>query len=321
MSAEPYRGVRLVLGEPDPPFCKVVTSALFPLGLRDISVCHEGERVRQAAAATVDVIVCDTKLPRLDFKTFAQDIRQGRVGDNPFVVLIATARDEAEAQADRISASGADELMIEPVHPLMLVRRIGLLSKERKSFVMTPGYVGPTRRAERRNDGSDDNLVAVPNTLRAKVVEQKSTQAIAGMVEAGRANLDKEKAVSGLRVIARMTRQLTKLQDQGAAIDDSRAVLHALTRMAHEVATQHNALAQESGTANHVPPIAERIARLAARGQAAPGGPTKTEIGLLIQLSDAAFAAFAPRAGTPESRALEAVPEIVAVVDGYLARS
>jgi len=311
MSAEPYRSVRLLLGQPDPSFCKIVTSALFPLGLRDISVCHDGPHVRQAAAATVDVIVCDTHLPVLDFKAFAQDLRQGRIGANPFVVLIATARDEAEAKAQAIHASGADELMIEPVHPLVLVRRVGMLSKERKSFVMTPGYVGPTRRAERRNDGSDDNLVAVPNTLRAKVVEQKDARAIASIVEAGRASLDKEKALSGFRVIVRQARRLAELKSEDSEPAESHRVLDTMIKMAGEALGQ----SKDAGAA-HATAIAERIAKLAARARQAPRGPAKLEIDLLTKLADAAMAAAEAK---PDAAA--AVPAIVAVVDGYFARA
>jgi DNA-binding response OmpR family regulator len=319
VSAEAYRSVRLALGDPEPSFCKIVTAALFPLGLRDVSVCLEGGSVRLATAATVDVVVCDTSLPQLDFKSYVQDVRQGRLGANPFVMLIATVRDEAEAQAQGIAQSGVDEIMAKPINPMLIVRRINNLSRERKSFVMTPNYVGPSRRAERRNDGSDDNLVAVPNTLRAKIIEQKSGAAIAAIVQEGRSGLDKEKAVSGLRVLARMTRQLTTLQEKGAAIDDSRAVLFSLSRMAQQVAALHGAH-DEPGAAVHVAPIADRMARLATRAQNAPAGPGKAEIGLLLQLSEAAFAAFAPRGGETNLDTAATVPEIVAVVDGYLAR-
>lgn len=311
-----YKNVRLALGDADSRFCRTVTSALFPLGLLDVSTCHSGTFMREAASATVDVIVCDTYLPQLDFKAFAQDIRQGRLGGNPFVVLIAMVRDEGEAKSDGIPQSGIDEMMVKPINPLMLVRHINQLSRERKSFVMTPGYVGPTRRAARRNDGSDDNLVAVPNSLRAKVIEQKDAGAIAASVEAAKTSADREKAVSGLRVVARMARQLLTLQEKNAQVDDLRAVLFSLARMASDVAVQHKHLQ----AADRLPPIAERIARLAARGQAAPNGPTKIELNLLLQLSEATFAVFAPRPGTLELDTAAAVPEIVAVVDGYLAR-
>jgi DNA-binding response OmpR family regulator len=315
MSAEAYRFVRLALGDPEPGFCKTVTSALFPLGLRDVSTCSDGEGMRTAAAQTVDVIVCDTHLRGLDFPVFVQDIRQGRLGSNPFVVMIATVRDEGEAKSEGIPRSGIDEMLAKPLNPLMLVRRVNQLSRERQNFVMTPGYVGPSRRAARRNDGSDDNLVAVPNTLRAKIVEKATTDSAVATVEAAKAGLDKEKALSGLRVMARMTRQLINLQDRNAAVDDCRAVLHALGRMAKEVAAQH-----EAAGANHVSPIADRIGKLAARAQAAPAGPSKAELHLLLQLSEATFAVFAPRPGTVELDTVAALPEVVAVVDGYLAR-
>lgn len=312
MSADAYSGVRLVLGDPDPTFCKIVSSAVFPLGLRDLAICPDGDTVRRAAAATVDVIVCDTNLPGLDFRAFAQDIRHGRVGANPFVILIATVNDAAVGQAQGIAACGIDELVIKPINPLLLIRRIGALARERKPFVMTPGYVGPSRRAERRNDGSDDGLVAVPNTLRAKVVEKQSEKAIGGLVAAGRASLIENKAASGINVVARLTRHLRSLQEEDTTVEESRRVLNSLARMANEVAAQH----RSANGSDHVSPIAERIARLAGRAEAAEKRPSRVEIDLLMKLSDAATVAFAA-----DARASGAVPEIVAVVDGYLARA
>jgi DNA-binding response OmpR family regulator len=310
MSEEAYRAVRLVLGDPDPAFGKTVSAGLFPLGLRDISICGDGATLRQATASTVDVVACDTKLPNLDFRAFVQDVRHGRVGANPFVMMIATARNEDEAKAEGIVQSGVDELMIKPVHPLMLSRRMAILSKERKSFVMTPGYVGPSRRAARRNDGSDDNLVAVPNTLRAKMVEQKGDAAIAGMVEAGKSVMDAAKSASGIKVIVRMTRKLAELKSEDSEPAESHRVLDGMAKMVAEVLSQH-----EESASPHVPAIAERIAKLAARARAAPRGPAKIEIDLLAKLADAALVAAAQQAN-----AAAAVPEIVAVVDGYLAR-
>jgi len=310
MTAEPYKGVRLVLGDRDPAFGKIVSSALFPLGLLDIAVCLDAKSLRQAVAATVDIIVCDTSLPGLDFRAFVQDVRHGRIGQNPFVVIIANVNSTDEAKAAGISGCGIDEMIAKPIHPLLLVRRINILAKDRNPFVVTPGYVGPSRRAERRNDGSDDSLVAVPNTLRAKMVEKKDDRAISGIVADGLTSLNKGKAVSGIKVIARLTRRLDSLQEGNATIEDSRRVLNGLARMANEVAAQH----RSGESANHVPPIAERIARLSIRAESAAARPSRIEIDLLTKLSDAAMVAF-----SAEPRASGAVPEIVAMVDGYLA--
>ncbi len=312
-----YRNVRLALGDPDPPFCKTVSSALFPLGLLDVSTCHDGPRMREAASHTVDVIVCDSHLPELDFIAFVQDLRQGRIGTNPFVAVIATVRDEGEAKSEGIPRSGIDLMMTKPINPLMLVREINQLSRARQAFVVTAGYVGPTRRAERRNDGSDDaSSVTIVNSLRAKVIEQKTADTIAAEIAVVKQGADREKAISGLRSVARMVRQVGSLQEKGAAVDDLRAVLFSLARMAKQVAEQH----KSSGFVDQVPPIAERIATLATRAQNAASGPNKIEFSLLMQLSEATFAVFAPRGGETTLDTTAAVPEIVAVVDGYLAR-
>ncbi|HEY1721767.1 MAG TPA: hypothetical protein VGG27_11010 [Magnetospirillaceae bacterium] len=319
-NTDAYRNVRLALGDADSRFCRTVTAALFPLGLLDVSTCHSGTFMYEAASATVDVVVCDTHLPGLDFMAFVQDVRQGRVGGNPFTVIVALVRDEGEAKSEGIPRSGIDEMLSKPINPLLLVRHINQLSRERKSFVMTPGYVGPSRRDARRNDGSDDNLVAVPNTLRAKVIDKKDQAEVATMLGEGRSGLDKEKGLSGLRTVTRMVRQVMGLMDKNAPVDDTRAVLFALSRMAKQAAIQHHALSQEAGGTSHVPPILERIGQLAERSQRAATGPTKLEVGLLLKLSEATFAIYAPRPGETNLDAAMAVPEIVAVVDGYLAK-
>ena len=318
MTVDAFRSVRLVVANPELSFCRTVSSALFPHGLRDVSICLDGERLREAAAATVDVIACDTDLPKLDFPGFVQDLRQGRVGANPFAAVIAIVADKDESKASGITRSGVDDVLVKPLNPLMLVVHIGRLSQGREKFVMTPGYVGPSRRATRRNDGSDDNLVVVPNTLRAKMIERKDERAVEAIVAAGRSNLDQEKAINGHRVLCRMARHLAKLFEQDAPADDRRAVLFGLGRMASDVAGRH--AVPEAGGHNHAPAILDRIARLASRGQAAPGGPTKKEVELVMQLADAAIAAVAPRAIETDLTAPVALPKIVAIVDDYLGR-
>jgi DNA-binding response OmpR family regulator len=309
---ELYRSVRLVLGDSDREFTKTQTTALFPIGLRDISVCADGEQLRKAIAMTVDVVVCDIDLPGADFKAFVQDVRHGRAGGNPFIVLIAVSKPIDEAAVARVLASGVDDVIVKPIDATTLVRRIAAFARGRKPFIVSSGYIGPSRRAGRRDDGSDDDaLVEVPNTIRAKVALRCGDDEIARQVKDGRANLGAHGTLNSVRVLARLTRKLLHLQGDFALVEQSRRVLRLLANKATEVAMAY----RNAPAGRFLVPIADRIARLAFRAENSVR-PSTVEVDLLAKLSDAAqIAAAAPAPG-----ASEPVPEIIAIVDGYLGK-
>lgn len=307
-----YRGVRMALGDADPKFSKMFTGAFFPLGLRDIATCADRTELVEAVATAVDIVACSVDLPEIDFLQLSQDIRHGRVGSNPFAVLIAIGQPTDAGAIARILEAGVDDLIIKPADAEILVKRINAFTRERKPFVVTPGYVGPSRRPARRNDGSDDeNTIDVPNTLRARVVQGRDTVDLVKMIEAGRSTMSDKKAQTGIRVIARLTRRVAQLQEDVAQAEELRRVLRTLTLKAGEVVVEH----RNSEATRHVAEIAERFARLSQKAEAMQPRPPKNEVSLLLQLSDAAVAAFLEVRGTAG-----AVPEIVAIVDKYLTR-
>jgi DNA-binding response OmpR family regulator len=302
----------MALGDSDPGFNRTVSAAFFALGMRDLAVCLAGEQMRKAVAATVDIVLCDIDLPGMDFCEFSQDIRHGRIGGNPFAVLIATARPAAGADVAQVLKSGVDDLIFKPVDAEVVVRRVGAFAKRRNLFVVTPAYIGPTRRGMRREDGSDDDAIEVPNTLRAKVVQSRYAADLDKLVETERSVLDDRKAQSGLRTIARLTRQLAQLPTGLVMTHETRRTLRVLANKADEVVMEH----KNSATTRNVAAISERIARLVRRAESAPIQLPKIEVNLLLQLSDAALAAF-----VSASRGTGVVPEIVAIVEEYLART
>jgi DNA-binding response OmpR family regulator len=309
---ELYRSVRLVLGDGDREFIKTLAPALFPIGLRDVAVCADGAELKKAIVMSVDVVVCDIDLPGIDFKAFVQDVRHERIGGNPFIVLIGTTKPTDEATVARVLESGVDDVIVKPIDAPTLVRRIAAFVKGRKPFVISSGYIGPSRRAARREDGSDDDaLLDVPNSLRAKVAFRQSAQDIALQIQAGRAGLGNRAAQSNVRVLARLTRKLVELQRDSALVDQSRRVLRLLANKATEVAISH----RNASLARFIVPIAERISLLAFRAETAVR-PSTVEIDLLAKLSDAAQIA----AAAPAMSASEPVPEIIAIVDAYLGK-
>ncbi len=312
MNTDLYKGVRMVLGDQDQGFTRDLSAAFFPFGLRDIAVCVDRDQIIRAVGEMVDVLVCDVHQPGVEFHALAQDIRHGRLGDNPFIVLIATALIAEEENLSRILESGVDDVVLKPLDTQNFVRRIGGFARKRKPFVVTPMYVGPSRRNGQRGDGSDETVVEVPNTFRAKVVQRQKEAEIHGQLQSGRSMLDEGRLTSGMKVIARLTRRLLDLEDNYAFAEESKRLLRTLAQKASEVEMEH----RNSATTGHVALIAERIGRLSFRAESAITKPAGIEFKLLSQLSDAAMVAF-----TTAQRSHGTVPAIVDVVDGYLRRA
>lgn len=171
MAVYSYKDAQMVLGEPDPLFSRNISDALSARGLKDLAICRDANSLRQAMAPMIDLVLCDVDLPGMDFCETAQEIRQSVLGVNPFAIVIATARPSAQADVGRVIKSGIDDFLIKPMTADLVVRRVGGFADGRKPFVVTKSYIGPSRRAKRREDGSDDDLIQVPNTLRSRLVD------------------------------------------------------------------------------------------------------------------------------------------------------
>jgi len=310
-----YRGLQMVLGDPDPGFCRTVSSGLFARGLRDLSICTDAAQLTKAVHSTIDVVLCNIEIPPADFCAISQDIRHGRIGGNPFTVLMAMTGPVTESDVARFLRSGVDDLIFKPMEADAVITRIGRFARQRNPFVVTSAYIGPTRRGERRGDGSDDDtVIEVPNTLKAKAAQSSRAADLQALVETGVNGLNEKKAQSGLRVVCRLARRLHQLQPQPGQTEEKRRIVRSLAAKADELTLEHRGAA----TTRHVAAIGERIARLARRGENAPVPtlPTGVEVNLLLQLSDAALAAF-----LQTGQGAGVVPEIVAVVEEYLARN
>jgi hypothetical protein len=95
-----------------------------------------------------------------------RDIREGRLGHNPFLPTIMTAWNPSLAFTAAVSDSGCDDLLVKPISPDQILERISVLVYQRKPFIVTGDYIGPERHPD---DEPGARRVAVPNTLKAKV--------------------------------------------------------------------------------------------------------------------------------------------------------
>ncbi len=167
-----YRDIRTVLVESDASLRRGLRSVLVENGMREV-VHGQGVRVMLDAIEQemFDLILCDVSLLGPEFAKVMQEIRQNRIGRNPFVVIVATALEPTESRVMGTLNGGVDDLLSKPASITQLLDRVGHLVHGRKPFVATDTYVGPTRRRFVRPGENDHDLVHVPNTMRDKMVE------------------------------------------------------------------------------------------------------------------------------------------------------
>jgi DNA-binding response OmpR family regulator len=119
------------------------------------------------AGRPIDLIVADIELPDGDLLKLVKDIRHGRAGRNPFVVIMVTSwAMEADMVRSAIDA-GVDDFLVNPISPQGLADRIRNIVEARKPFIVTSDYIGPERRRDPKRS-SDIPYFNPPNTLREK---------------------------------------------------------------------------------------------------------------------------------------------------------
>jgi response regulator RpfG family c-di-GMP phosphodiesterase len=115
----------------------------------------------------IDLLVTSSELESNDVGFLVTEMRNHRLGSNPFVVVITLLACAEPDYVRRVIDSGPDDLLLTPVQPDQLIQRIQKLSRTRKPFVVTHDYIGPDRRTKARSFVQQSApLIEVPNPLK-----------------------------------------------------------------------------------------------------------------------------------------------------------
>lgn len=160
--------VKLLLVDRDSHIRNGLQIALNAEGYRDIRTCGRSNVVRDVlSASTPDAAIIDADLPDGDALTLAKDIRNGVIGENPYLPIILTTWNSESVKIRRAIDHGIDLILLKPLAPADLFSRINGVAFNRRPFLMAPDYVGPSRRRKRRR--GDTGCFDVPNTLKDKL--------------------------------------------------------------------------------------------------------------------------------------------------------
>ncbi|SCA56904.1 hypothetical protein MTBPR1_30274 [Candidatus Terasakiella magnetica] len=159
--------VKLVLGESNISTRHAFVSMLRQKGFSDINHAANFTALQNILkSSSVDLLVCDTNLEAGCLSQLISDIRQDKIGKNPFMVIIGLVTKAESGIIRSLVNAGIDDILIKPVSGLNLEKHLHMLAHHRKKFLATENYFGPDRRKDTRADQkSHVGTFVVPNPL------------------------------------------------------------------------------------------------------------------------------------------------------------
>ncbi len=183
----------------------------------------------------MDLLVLDLDLPDGSALGVVQEIRQGRLGRNPFlpIILLTWARQPKVLQ--RAVSSGIDLILVKPVSPAQLFSRIDGLVAQRRPFIVTADYVGPDRRGHAMS--GDAQRYEVPNTLKEKLEgRQADPAALADKIDTVLQEVNASRVSQAGAKLAGALDEAIRAIEADEITDELEDALDALCRMARDIA-------------------------------------------------------------------------------------
>jgi DNA-binding response OmpR family regulator len=203
--------VRVALCETHPALRSGFQTALYRRGMRDMEVCKDSASLLTLLnSQIVDLVVCATDLPGLDFCDMMQQIRHGTIGRNPFTLVLATVGEATIDDIRRVVNAGVDRVVRKPMSMGDMVACVNALAASRKPFTATESYVGPSRRATGRGERDVNEVMEVPNTLCAKLGGDVQEGHLVTLIDKGMVSLARLRAHNSCVAISRSVQRIAQ---------------------------------------------------------------------------------------------------------------
>lgn len=165
-----FENVRLVIADPSPIVRTGLKGALYSMGFRAITDTASFLKLHDLIEQdSIDLLVTASEVENNEINFLVSEMRNQRLGTNPFVVVITLLASAEPDYVKRAIDAGVDDLLLTPVAPDQLIMRIEKLARARKPFVITHDYTGPDRRTKARAfDSHSAPMLEVPNPLKVR---------------------------------------------------------------------------------------------------------------------------------------------------------
>lgn len=168
--------VEIYIGDPNEQVRESMRSMMRGEGLRRARTFGRFDDLINAfKELTPDLLVISDDIAPNVFEIL-RDIRQYRLGRNPFLMITMMVMAESETNTKKAILAGCDDVMIKPVSPGRLLERVNHFTFNRLPFIATTDYMGPERRRQTDRPSAIKQLNVV-NSLRVKAEGKKLSQA------------------------------------------------------------------------------------------------------------------------------------------------
>lgn len=169
--------VNVVLLEEKSNIRVLVKSILRGIGFGNIFECRDVGRARSLVEVNApDLLILDLDLNYEAVCKLIRDVRQQRIGKNPFVVAIGMTWNPEPTLIQTALDAGSDDVVKKPISTQILIERVTNLIDNRKEFIAAPDYVGPCRGKGVRTENEEFAQLKVPNSLRQKATGKKEVE-------------------------------------------------------------------------------------------------------------------------------------------------
>ncbi len=282
-----FKDINIVLADSDLTYRRAIFNMLRNIGLRNIQQVATIEEIRASVFDPApDLLISEAELSDGDFTEFIFALRNGKIGNNPFMAILTLTAEPSKDLVSRVLNSGSDDLLTKPMSASQLKDRITNLVNQRKPFVVTSDYIGPTRR-DSENRGDSIPLLEVPNTLREKAIgtlnNRKSTKEIEEAIK--QINLQKLKQY-GVQIVYLVEHILTAIS-AGENDEHTQQQIKQLNFVAHDTGRRL------VGTdLDHITKLCQTLITVSERIKSSLKSPKEQDLELLPPLAAAIKAGF-----------------------------
>ena len=165
-----YGNIRLGIADTGGQMLTALKQALQNAGFRRLTTTQKISDLESSLNTdSLDLIICDAELSGGNICDLVRRVRQGELGNNPFVKFLIMLSSAEVSAVEKIIDCGIDDLLVRPITAGDLQKRISHMMRDRKPFVITFDYIGPDRRAKPRPGSQEATKIEVPNILQHKI--------------------------------------------------------------------------------------------------------------------------------------------------------
>ncbi|MBT5941211.1 MAG: response regulator [Rhodospirillaceae bacterium] len=289
MSKPDFKDIRLVIADGGGQIRDELRGILRHEGFRDIVLADSLAKIEDAViSGKIDLLITDHDMPDGNSGELIRQIRHREIGHNPFIVIISLAQEPDKDEIMSIINSGADDLVLKPITTGMIIKRVHFLANQRKDFVVTSDYIGPTRRSGKRDGSMEIEEFKVPNPVQRKAFGKTTGAAFQKEIDEFTSIINEQKVERNAFQISYLVTRIMPFYSGGKATADMSDQLNQLRYVSEDFGRR-----LKGSKYDHVGELCDTMLGVVNNVCENPQEPNKKDLLLLPNLAQAIDTAFA----------------------------